>query len=156
VNAKLAGKLGNGPVALDGSQNSPNISQQPLIAARLKQFIDPDSGYPVVHRVYRSSQIYDGGPLMDKGPDLLVGLKPGYRFSWQTALGAAPIRLIEDNTSRWSGDHIFDPSFMSGILLSNVKINTENPRGIDIAPTVLDCFGLTQPDYMKGRSLLET
>jgi bisphosphoglycerate-independent phosphoglycerate mutase (AlkP superfamily) len=71
-----------------------------------------------------------------------------------TALGATPIKLIEDNTSSWSGDHIFDPGFMSGILLSNVKINTKNPRGIDIAPTVLDCLGLTQLSHMTGKSLL--
>lgn len=126
------------------------------IAARLEPLTDPENGCPVVHRVYRSSQIYAGGPLMDKAPDLLAGLKPGYRFSWQTALGAAPTKLIEDNTSRWSGDHIFDPTFMSGILLSNRKISTKNPRGIDIAPTVLDCLGLAQPDHMTGSSLWGT
>ena len=126
------------------------------ITARLELLIDPDNRCPVVHRVYRGSQIYSSGPLADKGPDLLVGLKPGYRFSWQTALGAAPIKQIEDNTSRWSGDHIFDPSFMSGVLLSNVKTNTRKPRGIDIAPTILDCLGLAQPNHMTGSSLLGT
>ena len=125
------------------------------IAARLELLIDPEIGCPVVHKVYHSSQIYNGGPLADKGPDLLVGLEPGYRFSWQAALGAAPIKLIEDNNSRWSGDHIFDPSFMSGVLLSNAKVNSRKPRGIDIAPTILDCLGLTQPDHMTGRSFLE-
>jgi len=122
------------------------------IDARLEPLIDPDNGCPVVHRVYHGSTIYNGGPLKDKGPDLLAGLKPGYRFSWQTALGAAPIRLIEDNTSRWSGDHIFDPGFMPGVLLSNLKINSRKPRGIDIAPTILDCLGLTQPDHMTGKT----
>jgi len=126
------------------------------IAARLEPLIDPDDGCPVVHKVYHGSKIYDGGPLNDKGPDLLAGLKPGYRFSWQTALGAAPIKLIEDNTSSWSGDHIFDPGFMSGVLLSNLKISTQKPRGIDIAPTILDCLGLNQPNHMMGKSLLKT
>ena len=126
------------------------------IAARLEPLIDPDNECRVVHRIYRGSKIYDGGPLTDKGPDLLAGLKPGYRFSWQTALGAAPTKLIEDNTSRWSGDHIFDPGFMSGILLSNLKINIRKPQGIDIAPTILDCLGLTQPNHMTGKSLLKT
>jgi bisphosphoglycerate-independent phosphoglycerate mutase (AlkP superfamily) len=63
--------------------------------------------------------------------------------------------MIEDNTSRWSGDHIFDPGFMSGVLLSNVKINTKNPRGVDIAPTILDCLGLTRPGRMTGRCFLK-
>jgi bisphosphoglycerate-independent phosphoglycerate mutase (AlkP superfamily) len=73
-----------------------------------------------------------------------------------TTHGAAPIKLIEDNTSSWSGDHIFDPGFMSGVLLGNVKIDTKNHRGIDIEPTILDCLGLNQPDYTTGKSLLKT
>ncbi|NIT59617.1 MAG: hypothetical protein GWN00_26380, partial [Aliifodinibius sp.] len=125
------------------------------IPKRLEPLKDPDNGSPVVHKVYHGGKVYNGGPLTDKAPDLLAGLKPGYRFSWQTALGAAPTKLIEDNTSRWSGDHIFDPTFMSGILLSNRKINTTNPRGIDIAPTVLNCLGLNQPGHMTGSTLLE-
>ena len=126
------------------------------IPAKLEPLKDPDNGSPVVHKIYRGSKVYNGGPLMDKAPDLLAGLMPGYRFSWQTALGAAPTKLIEDNTSRWSGDHIFDPTFMAGILLCNRKINTKNPRGIDIAPTVLNCLGLNQPDHMTGKSLSST
>lgn len=124
------------------------------IPAKLEPLKDPENGSPVVHKIYRGSKVYNGGPLADYAPDLLAGLKPGYRFSWQTALGAAPTRLIEDNTSRWSGDHIFDPTFMSGILLSNRKINTKNPRGIDIAPTVLNCLGLNQPARMTGKTLV--
>jgi predicted AlkP superfamily phosphohydrolase/phosphomutase len=124
------------------------------IAKELKHLADAENGSPVVHEVYQTSKIYKGGPAADKGPDLLVGLKPGYRFSWQTALGAAPMKLIEDNTARWTGDHIFDPTFMPGVLLSNVKINTRNPRGIDIAPTVLSCLGLARPDHMTARPLI--
>ena len=150
IYVNLAGREGSGIV----KQGSEYDELCKVVAARLEQFIDPDSGYPVVHRVYRSSQIYNGGQLTDEGPDLLVGLKPGYRFSWQTALGASPTRLIEDNTSRWSGDHIFDPTFMSGIFLSNMRINVKMPRGIDVAATILDCLGLTQPEHMTGKSLL--
>ena len=148
----LTGREGGGVV----KQGSEYDELCKAIATKLESLVDPDNGSPVIHRVYHNSQIYNNGPLIDKGPDILVGLKPGYRFSWQTALGAAPIKLVEDNTSKWSGDHIFDPIFMSGILLSNVKINTQNPRGVDIAPTVLNCFALTQPEHMTGKSLLET
>jgi bisphosphoglycerate-independent phosphoglycerate mutase (AlkP superfamily) len=45
---------------------------------------------------------------------------------------------------------------MSGILLSNRKITKKNPRGIDIAPTVLNCLGLNQPAHMTGKTLLPT
>lgn len=123
------------------------------IASRLGNLIDPKKGNMVVRRVYRSDEVFTNSPLTRTGPDLLVGLNPGYRFSWQTALGAAPAKLIEDNTSKWSGDHIFDPSFMSGVLLSNIKIDINNPRGIDIAPNILKYFNLKPPAYMTGKSL---
>ncbi|MHC4862644.1 MAG: alkaline phosphatase family protein [Planctomycetota bacterium] len=124
------------------------------LASALEHFTDPDNNSPVVHKVYLGRQIYHSGPLADNGPDLVVGLKPGCRFSWQTALGGAPPTLVEDNTTRWSGDHIFDPNYMSGVLLSNRKINGKNPRSVDIAPTVLSCFGLARPSHMAGSSLI--
>lgn len=124
------------------------------IAAKLENFTDLEKSNRVVHRAYPRDQVYTNGPLACKGPDILVGLNLGYRFSWQTALGGAPTKLIEDNISKWSGDHIFDPSFMSGILLSNIKLNSKHPRSIDIAPTVLDCLGITQPAHMTGNTLL--
>ncbi|MFC1677133.1 alkaline phosphatase family protein [Planctomycetota bacterium] len=124
------------------------------IAAKLPGIVDLEKDTRVVHRVYRNNEVYGNGPLANNGPDILVGFNKGYRFSWQTAIGAAPIKLLEDNNSKWSGDHIFDPSLIPGILLSNVKINRDKPRGVDIAPTVLEHFGLSRPAYMTGSSLL--
>ena len=123
------------------------------IAEKLKNLIDTEKNCYAVHQVYRRGQLYADGPLADEGPDILVGFKVGYRFSWQTAIGAAPVKIFEDNNSKWSGDHIFAPELVPGIFLSNIKINTEKPRCIDIAPTVLDCLGLTRPGYMTGTTL---
>ena len=125
------------------------------IAVKLIEFVDHEKSSAVVHKVYSKNRSITASRLVnDNSPDLLLGLKPGYRFSWQTALGGAPTKLIEDNTSKWTGDHIFDPSFVPGILLSNLTINTNKPGGLDIAPTVLECFGMPKPEHMKGVSLL--
>lgn len=147
----LAGREGSGIVR--GGKEYDTLCKE--IAGKLEGFIDFKKESPVIHRVYSRNQAYTNGPLIRESPDLLVGFKQGYRFSWQTALGAAPVKLIEDNNSRWSGDHIFDPSFVPGVLLSNVKINTKEPRSIDIAPTVLNWLGLAKPGHMTGASLLE-
>ena len=85
--------------------------------------------------------------------DLVVGFEDGYRSSWQTAIGGSPAVLIEDNLKKWSGDHIIDPSIVPGILLTNFKINRDNPSLIDIAPTVLSCFGMQAAD-MEGKALI--
>jgi arylsulfatase A-like enzyme len=38
-------------------------------------------------------------------------------------------------------------------LFANRPVETENPRLLDIGPTVLDLFGVPVPDYMDGKAL---
>jgi predicted AlkP superfamily phosphohydrolase/phosphomutase len=144
-----AGREGAGIVASD--EQASELRKE--IVTQLQTLVDPDNGRRVIHRVYLARQIYADGPQAGMSPDFVVGFEPGYRASWQTALGGAPTKLVEDNMSRWSGDHIFDPALMSGIILSNVRLTGGPYRGLDIAPTVLDCFGLAPPGYMGGRNL---
>lgn len=118
----------------------------------LSELQDPAGGHSVVKKVYRSKDIYSG-PNAGNAPDLIVGFQDGYRVSWQTAIGGAPAELVEDNTKKWSGDHIIDPSLVPGILLTNFKIRRDDPFLLDIAPTVLDCFGISVSD-MEGQTLI--
>lgn len=148
----LVGREGGGIVKRD--ERSCSLLDE--IASKLQTLVDPENGNHVIHKVYLGSRICPNGPLANKGPNLVVGFEPGYRASWQTALGGAPVNLIEDNKSRWSGDHIFDPDFMPGIILSNVRLGAESFRGIDIAPTILAGLGLNRPGYMTGRNLLRS
>jgi predicted AlkP superfamily phosphohydrolase/phosphomutase len=122
------------------------------IISELVQLKDPDSDQPSIKKVYKRDEIYSGSQLSD-APDLVVGFEDGYRASWQTAIGGMPAILMEDNLKKWSGDHIVDPSLVPGILLTNFKPGKEQPSLMDIAPTVLSCFGMSSPE-MKGESLL--
>lgn len=123
------------------------------ITAQLEQLTDPDSGEKVVHAVYPASRLYRG-PQTQHGPDLVLGLNPGWRTSFQTALGGVPVRLFDDNNSAWTGDHLYDPQLLPGIILTNRPIRKANPRGEDIAATILDCLGIEPPPYMDGRPLI--
>jgi predicted AlkP superfamily phosphohydrolase/phosphomutase len=122
------------------------------IIADLVNLKDPDNDQPAVKNVYKRDDIYSGSQSPD-APDLVVGFENGYRASWQTAIGGAPAVLMEDNLKKWSGDHIVDPSLVPGILLTNFKPGKAQPGLMDLAPTVLSCFGMTSSD-MKGESLL--
>lgn len=122
------------------------------ISSKLLKLTDPMDSQPAVKNVYRSNNIYSGSQL-DNAPDLVVGFQEGYRASWQTAVGGAPSEIFEDNLKKWSGDHIMDSSVVPGIFLSNFKINRDNPGLMDVAPTVLSCFGMSAPD-MEGKTLL--
>lgn len=115
---------------------------------------DPDTGAQAISAVYKRDDIYHGDYL-GNAPDLVVGFNEGYRVSWQTTLGGVPPDLVELNHKKWSGDHsAMDYKHTPGVFLSNLKINTPNPRIIDIAPTVCKYFELMVPAVMDGHPLI--
>lgn len=75
------------------------------------------------------------------------------RIAWQTALGGVPKLLIEDNKKKWSGEHLVDPSLVPSIIFINKKVELKQPSIIDIAPTVLNLFGIAKPEEMEGAIL---
>jgi predicted AlkP superfamily phosphohydrolase/phosphomutase len=117
------------------------------VRKRLLAFRDPANGNQAVRSVAASRT--------DESmqPDLIVGYAPGYRSSWQTALGGVPDALIEDNTDEWRADHCIDPRFVEGVLLSNRKIATIDPRLADLPVTILRHFDAAEPETMQGRDL---
>jgi len=121
------------------------------LSERLKGFRDPLDGKNIVRNVYASPDIYTGA-CVDSAPDLYVGFEPGYRASWQTALGGVPAALVEDNARKWSGDHLVDPSCVPGVVFSNKKILKKDPSVLDIAPSVYALFGV-RANGMDGKDL---
>jgi len=123
------------------------------IREKFRTLRDPDTGEPVVVEVYDRDDIYHG-PYFDEAPDLVVGFEPGYRVSWQTCLGGVPRGNVVDNPEKWSGDHCsIDPRRIPGILFSNRTFQQTSPRIFDIAPTVLELFGVPVPEAMDGKPL---
>jgi len=113
------------------------------LLSKLLGMTDPLTGEKVVSNVYPAEVIYNG-PYIKDAPDLFVGFKRGYRASWQTALGGMATTLIEDNSKKWSGDHLFDPQEVPGVIFVNSKIQTKGKSIIDLASTVLGLFGIHQ------------
>ncbi len=122
------------------------------IIRKLIELKDPEDGKSAVRNVYKNKGIYSGNRI-NNSPDLIVGFEDGFRASWQTAVGGAPPEIMEDNLKKWSGDHIVDPSIVPGIFLTNLDTNNSSPCLLDIAPTVLSCFGMSAQG-MDGSTLL--
>ena len=122
------------------------------IAAKLRELVDPQNDSKAIKAVYQAAKAYRG-PYKENAPDLIVGYAGGYRVSWDAAVGRTSTDVFSDNKKAWSGDHCVDPSVVPGVLFTNHAIESERPRLLDIAPTVLDLFGCPVPDYMDGRVL---
>ncbi|MDP2915772.1 MAG: hypothetical protein Q8O91_10010, partial [Candidatus Aminicenantes bacterium] len=46
------------------------------------------------------------------------------------------------------------PASVPGVLFSDLDLKAQSPSIMDMAPTVLQLFGLEAPAHMDGRSLL--
>ena len=143
-------RVGREPRGLVTPEQAPAVLQR--ISDMLLTLMDPQTGQAVVRRALLREEVYTG-PQTEQAPDLFVGFAAGYRASWQTALGGTPEALIEDNTKKWSGDHIVDPELVPGILLINRRLDIVHPRMEDIAPTILRMVGVTVPQTLDGMSL---
>ncbi len=118
------------------------------LTERLLDVRDED-GAKVIRHVYRSDEIYNGSAI-NGAPDLIIGYNREYRASWDTCLGAITPFVLADNDSAWCADHCADAAVMPGVFFSNRPIKTQFPSLIDLAPTVINVFGLPIPLQMTG------
>lgn len=119
---------------------------------KLEALRDPIDGQPVIKEVFLTHDLHSG-PYADSAPELLIGYHKGYRHSWDCATGSVSTQVFTDNTKSWSGDHCVDPRLVPGVFWCNRSIDVETPALIDMAPTILDLFGVPVPSYMQGRPL---
>ena len=122
------------------------------IISGLPQAIDPKTQLNAIANVSPRSAIYSG-PFAAESPDLLVNFNPGFRISWQSTVGHFATDLFEDNMRCWSGDHIFNPAAMPGILLMNKPIASTDPHIMDLAPTILKFLNVRPSTALEGITL---
>ncbi len=123
------------------------------ITQKLLSLRDSGEDQIPIKRVFDGKKVYKG-PYVDEAPDLIVGCSPGYRVAWDCITGGIGELVIEDNTRPWSGDHNMNPSDVPGIFFCNRRVKVDNPDIMDIAPTVLELFGVPVPSYFDGKTLL--
>lgn len=147
IYVNVAGRERQGIVPRDGV-----TALKKEIARKLKGLLDDARGRVAVRDVYNLGEMYTG-PYLDGGPELVVGYDAGYRASWDSATGGTAGDVFEDNVKAWSGDHCVAADLVPGVLFTNARVTTKKPHIVDIAPTVLELFGVAVPSYMEGRPL---
>ena len=123
------------------------------LMSKLAGLKDEAGGQVGINILFDRDVVYRG-PYRENAPDLIVGYAEGYRASWDSVTGKVTPSVFVDNLKAWSGDHCIDPRVVPGVLFMNRKTNGRAPSIMDIAPTVMDLFGLAAPAHMDGRSLL--
>ncbi len=144
----LCGREKKGIVA-DGAARAELLQR---ISTRLLALRDPRDGARVVDAVYEPQRVFQGHAL-ENAPDLIIGYAEGFRGSWQTALGAAPEEVLEDNRDPWIGDHCIDPKRVPGTLLANRPVRLNDAHLADVTVTILRDFGVAAGPDMQGRPL---
>jgi predicted AlkP superfamily phosphohydrolase/phosphomutase len=148
------------------------------IVKAFEAFRDPNTGEPVVKKVYKREEIFSGD-FWKEGKtdfefyhpdgerfaenrytagfaDLYLGFYPKYRVSWGTSLGGLEEEVIVQNEQKWSGDHVsVDPSEVPGVFISNRKMRGKRiPTVVDLVPTLLNLYGMTLPEHLDGEPIL--
>jgi predicted AlkP superfamily phosphohydrolase/phosphomutase len=150
VYLNMKGREARGTVSAGAEAGS--LKQE--IVSKLDGLKDEEKGETAINKVFDRDRL-PPGPYKENCPDLIVGYNEGYRVSWDSVTGKVDNAIFEDNTRAWGGDHCIDPRIVPGIFLCDRKINTKTPCIVDIAPTVLELFGVQPPRHMDGRSLIE-
>ena len=122
------------------------------IARKLEDLRDPKTGDNVLARAYVAKDVYTG-PYVDAAPDIILGFNRGYRISFKSPLGRVPKDILEDNTAKWSGDHMGAAELMPGIVFANRPFAAEAPSLYDLTATIMDVFDIEKPKEMIGRSI---
>ena len=132
----------------------PGKATQELIrelCAKLTGLADPASGQVGVTEVLDRRNVYNG-PYVDGSPDLVICYARGYRAAWESVKGQVAGEIFSDNNKAWSGDHCIDPRLVPGVLFSNHKIEAAAPAIVDVAPTMLELFGVKLPAHFDGKA----
>jgi predicted AlkP superfamily phosphohydrolase/phosphomutase len=127
------------------------------IADVLTTLSDPNTGRPVVRRVYRREELYHG-PFLNQAPDLVVqwadyncwgrgryDSQGGPVFEAKSRLDFSDLPLT--GAHRPEGILIFNgPGVRSGVQIEGARI-------VDLAPTILSVLGLPIPGHIDGTVL---
>jgi len=122
------------------------------LRGKLEAWQDPDGGKRVVRRAFRGSEIYSGARAAE-APDMVVGYDKGYGCSDESTLGEITEAVVEDNLSRWSGNHLMDPEVVPGVILTNRKLPRTGLALPDVTATLLAHYGVPLPDGMEGKDV---
>jgi predicted AlkP superfamily phosphohydrolase/phosphomutase len=139
--------LAQGPLYINREVVGDNGGYERLrdeLIERLEALTDPESGEPIIEKVYKREELYHG-PYADRAPDLLVLNYDAYH----NRAGLTQADVFAESW-KWKGNNrhfglfmLAGPGIKQGEKLQGVRI-------IDLAPTILHLAGVAAPDDLDG------
>ena len=123
------------------------------IQGKLQEIRDPENGKKVITEAFITEDHFSPD-FLERSPDIILGFNRGYRSSDSNALGGATREMVADNMNWWAGDHCVNPRHVPASFFSNFPINKKIPSIKDMAPTILNYFGIKETPTMSGDSLI--
>jgi predicted AlkP superfamily phosphohydrolase/phosphomutase len=141
---------GRQPRGCVAAEDAPFVIEE--IKGKVREIKNPETGEPLVDRIYERDEIYDG-PFAHLAPDLTV-VPADWRYRTIGLYDFTTNKVITEAFGP-TGDHRMEgifighgPAFRSGAELQGSSL-------LDIAPTVLHLLGVPVPSDMDGRVLEE-
>lgn len=148
VYLNVEGREAQGIVKPADAEATMTALQQQLAAVT-----DPKDGTRMILEVFRGKDIYTG-PRVTDAPDLVVGYDKGFGHSDESTLGEMPVAVVEDNTSKWSGNHLMAPQVVPGVLLANRPLVGSGHDLTDVTATLYAWYGVAPVAGMTGQPVL--
>ncbi len=123
------------------------------LQGKIQQIRDPENGRQVISEAFITEDHFSPDFLI-RSPDIILGFNRGYRSSDSSALGGATREMVTNNMNWWAGDHCINPRHVPASFFSNFPINKKIPSIKDMAPTILNYFGINETPTMNGDSLI--
>lgn len=122
------------------------------LEAALRGLRDPDSGEPVVDRIWRGPELWQG-PYADRAPDLFFFTREMlYKAMGLSDFGSN--RVFDDLYGTRAHHHMDGIFMLSGPMIRRGH-RLEGARLVDLAPTIYHLMGVPIPTDLDGNVLVE-
>ena len=130
-----------------------------LISDKLKELKDPRTNEPVIKRIFRRDEIFNG-PFTYEAADLILDWWETSNFSTSPSLpdhsDEPAVEICERKpatSAEWGGTHRRDGILIVQGTPFKKGVQIHGARLIDMAPTILHLMGQPVPEDMDGRVL---